>query len=122
MKKILTIVLLLNTLSLLNASENAKELTEKKCSQCHMIDSMTDTKKADGKIAAPPMWGVMRKLRENFKTREEALAFLIEYTINPDEKKMLFPKATKEYFGLMPSQKGKLTNKELEIIANYLYK
>ncbi len=121
-RKLLITALLLASSTLLSASsEEAKALTTKKCSECHMIDSMTDTHGANGHIKAPPMWGVMRKIRENFKTKDEVIAFLIDYTLNPASEKMLFPKATEEYFGLMPSQKGKLTEEELAIIAQYLY-
>ena len=122
-RKLIIASLLLGCTTLLSASqEEAKALTTEKCAECHMIDSMTDTKGANGHIKAPPMWGVMRKIHENFKSKDEVVAFLIDYTMNPASEKMLFPKATEEYFGLMPSQKGKLTEEELSLIAEYLYK
>ena len=121
-RKLLITALLLGSTTLLSAaSEEAKALTTEKCSECHMIDSMTDTHGANGHIKAPPMWGVMRKIHENFQTKDEVITFLIDYTMNPASEKMLSPKATEEYFGLMPSQKGKLTEAELTIIAEYLY-
>jgi len=122
MKKILGIVLLLSLFSAANANEEGRALVDKKCSKCHMIDSMTKNRKDSGKLKAPPMWGVMRKIRENFKTEDEVMAFVKDYTFNPSEEKMIFPKATKDYFGLMPSLKNKLSEDELHIIAKYLLK
>ncbi len=120
MKKILLSLLILGITSFLSANEEAKALVTEKCSECHMIDSMTENRKNSGKLKAPPMWGVMRKIRENFKTEDEVLNFVKDYTFNPSEEKMIFPKATMEYFGLMPSLKSDLTEEELHIIAQYL--
>jgi cytochrome c len=122
MKKSVLILLILGCINLINANEEGRKLVEEKCSQCHMINSMTKNKKADGKLKAPPMWGVMRKVREHFKTEDEVTAFIRDYTFNPSEKKMIFPKATMEYFGLMPSLKKELTDEQLHIIARYLLK
>jgi cytochrome c len=122
MKKILTALVLFGFVSLVGANEEGQKLVEEKCSQCHMINSMTKNKKADGKLKAPPMWGVMRKVKEHFKTEDEVTAFIRDYTFNPSEKKMIFPKATMEYFGLMPSLKKELTDEQLHIIARYLLK
>ena len=120
MNKILLSLLLLGATHFISANDEAKALVEKKCSECHMIDSMTDNRKASGKLKAPPMWGVMRKIRENFKTEDEVMAFVKDYTFNPAEEKMIFPKATMEYFGLMPSLKAELSEDELHTIAKYL--
>ena len=117
--KLLPIALLFTTLNL-SAAPTAQELLEEKCTYCHMTSSSTKTR--SDKIVAPPMWGVMKKMRENFKTDDEAINFLVDYSMNPSEDKMIFPAATKEYFGLMPSLKGKASKEELEIIAKYLYK
>ncbi len=117
--KLLLAVLLSSTLSL-SADDNAQELLEKHCTTCHMTSSSTQTK--SDKIIAPPMWGVMKKMRQNFKNDDEAMKFLVDYSLNPTEAEMIFPLATKEYFGLMPSLKGKVSQKDLETIAKYLYK
>ena len=121
MKRMLLSILLLGCTSLLSASTaEGKALVMEKCSKCHMIDSMTDNRKDSGKLRAPPMWGVMRKIRENFKTEEEVMAFVKDYTFNPSEEKMIFAKETMEYFGLMPSLKQELSEKDLHTIAQYL--
>lgn len=118
MKIFLTLILTLA--SLLAASMDGKQLLEDKCSSCHMLNSSTKVKQT--KISAPPMWGIMRKLDDNFSSREEAMSFMIDYVMNPSEEKMLFPQAAKKLFGLMPSMRKDLTDEELRAIAEYLYR
>jgi len=120
MKKPLIILLLISLSLSLHASMDVKELLQEKCSSCHMIDSSTKVKQA--KISAPPMWGVMRKVSEKYSNREEGIAFIIDYVKNPSVDKMVFPKATKEYFGLMPSLSNEMTDEELTAIVKYLYR
>jgi len=121
MKNRWIIALLLSATTLLSASDRGAELSEEKCTSCHMTSS-SSAKLKDGKMHAPPMWGVMKKVRNNFKTKEEGIAFITDYTMNPASEKMLFPKATEEYFGLMPSMRETVTNEEMKQIAEYLYR
>ena len=121
MQNRLIIMLLLSATTLLNASDAGAELSEEKCTSCHMTSS-SSAKLKDGKMHAPPMWGVMKKVKNNFKTKEEGIAFITDYTMNPSEEKMIFPEATKEYFGLMPSMRETVTDEEMKIIAEYLYR
>ena len=72
-------------------------------------------------MVAPPMWGVTKTVNTHFKTKEESIAFVLDYTMNPAEDKMVFPPSTKKLFGLMPSMKDKLTEDELKTIVEYLY-
>ena len=120
MKIKIVMTLLLGSFISLSAAQSAQELLEEKCTYCHMTSSSTKTR--SDKIVAPPMWGVMKKMRENFNNDKDAIDFLVNYSMNPSEDKMIFPAATKEYFGLMPSLKGKASKEELEIIAKFLYK
>ena len=120
MKSVL-ITLTVFSLSLcLHASTSAELLVEQKCASCHMLNSSTKVKQ--DKISAPPMWGVMRKVSDTFKDKKEGIDFIIDYVNYPSEEKMLFPKAAKEHFGLMPSMKDTLSQKELREIAEFLYK
>jgi hypothetical protein len=114
------IILLFSATALLNAAADGNSLTEEKCASCHMTSSSTKLKQET--ISAPPMWGVMKKVKNRFKTKEEGVAFITDYAINPAEEKMLFPAAAKERFGLMPSMQGVLTEDELKIIAEFLYR
>ncbi len=121
MKKRCLVMLLLSTTTLLTASDAGAKLTDEKCTSCHMTSS-SSAKLKDGKMHAPPMWGVVKKVKAHFKTKEEGMAFITDYTMNPTEEKMLFPKATKEYFGLMTSMRETVTDEEMKIIAEYLYR
>lgn len=120
MKKSLTTLIFLGFSLCLQASTSVQTLVEDKCSTCHMMNSSTKIKQ--DKISAPPMWGIMRKVTDTFQNKEDGIAFIIDYVNNPSEEKMLFPKATKEYFGLMPSMKNELSQEELKDIAEFLYK
>ncbi len=121
MKKRWLVMLLLGTTTLLTASDAGSKLTDEKCTSCHMTSS-SSAKLKDGKMHAPPMWGVMKKVKAHFKTKEEGVAFITDYTMNPTEEKMLFPKATKEHFGLMTSMRETVTDEEMKLIAEYLYR
>lgn len=114
------IMIVLGLCTLANATMDGKKLLEEKCSSCHMLNSSTKIKQA--KISAPPMWGIMRNLEDNFRTKEEKIKFILDYTMNPSEEKMVFAKAAKKRFGLMPSMKGELSDDELRAIAEYLYR
>ena len=121
MKNRWIIALLLSATTLLAASDRGAELSEEKCTSCHMTSS-SSAKLKDGKMHAPPMWGVMKKVKNHFKTKEEGIAFITDYTMHPASDKMLFPKATEEYFGLMPSMRETVTDEEMKLIAEYLYR
>ena len=120
MKKHILFSLLLTTSGLLFATESGEQLLDEKCTACHMTSS-SSAKLTNGKMGGPPMWGVMKKVKNRFKTKEEGIVFIVNYTMHPSEEKMLFPAATKEYFGLMPSQKEEVTKEELQTIAEHLY-
>ncbi len=107
--------LLLGSVILLNASNDGAKLLEEKCATCHFLSS------SKNKMVAPPMWGVTKTVNTHFKTQEESMEFIMDYTMNPSEDKMVFPVSTKKLFGLMPSMKDKLTKDELRTIVEYLY-
>ncbi len=112
--------LFLSTATLMFAADAGSQLVEEKCTSCHMTAS-SSTKLKNGRMWAPPMWGVIKKVKKRFSTKEEGIAFLIDYTMDPSETKMLFPPVTKAYFGLMPSMRESLTDNEMRSIAEYLY-
>jgi hypothetical protein len=121
MKKLLLIALCLSATTLIAASERGEQLTDEKCTSCHMTSS-SSTKLKNGEMGAPPMWGVMKKVKSHFKTKEDGVSFIVDYTMDPSEDKMIFPPAAKEHFGLMPSMKGSVTTEEMKLIAEYLYR
>lgn len=118
MKKLLVLPLVIATSVLLQASDNIESLAENKCGACHLVGKITKEKL--NRMAAPPSWALAKKVKTAYPNRLEGINFIVDYTLNPSEDKMLFPKETKERFGVMPSQKGALTDKELRAIAEYI--
>lgn len=118
MKKLLTLSLVLSASSILFASEGAEELANKKCGNCHLMGEITKEKL--DRMSAPPYWAITKKVTTAHQKSEDAVSFIIDYTLNPSESKMLFPKETKEKFGLMPSQKENATEDEIKKIAEYI--
>jgi len=127
MKKALLSLLLLS--SAIFASEGY-EVYKKNCMVCH-VEMMTkaEVMKNIHKMKAPPMVEVSSRLKKNIKTTDEEddvdrhlfILFVKDYILNPnDEMSMCNPGAI-EKFGTMPSLKGKVTPKEANAVAIWLY-
>ncbi len=103
---------------------DGKKLLEKKCSACHNLDlppkTFTDEK-------APPMMAVAFHIKDFIKAGSEsdkipkAIDFVKDYVVNPNASKSFCDKKSLESYGVMPSQKGKVTQNELEAIAEYMF-
>jgi len=117
-KTLLSVILLLS-ISISLQAQTPEELTELKCGSCHLVGKITKEKLKNMK--APPYWALAKKINMAYKTKEERVKFLVEYTLNPSEDKMLFPKETRKRFGVMPSQEGLIREEELKIISTYLF-
>ncbi len=104
--------------SVLQATQDMEEFVNKKCGICHLAGKLTKEKLRN--FSAPPMWGVTKKIKINFPSKQDGIAFMMDFTMNPSKEKMLFPQETIDRFGLMPSQKGNLTDKELQDIVEYI--
>ncbi|QFR49101.1 c-type cytochrome [Sulfurimonas lithotrophica] len=119
MKKIIGMVILFLLLaSQAQAISEGENLANEKCGSCHLMGQITKEKL--NRMAAPPYWILGKKVKAVSKNEEEAVNFIVDYVYNPSEDKMLFPKETKERFGLMPSLKGIVTEDELRSIAKYI--
>jgi len=114
-KKSFTLIALLTSLAY--SDEAAKELFKTKCASCHQTTRPDDI----STLVAPPIMGVMKHVKMEYSNRDEAVAFMVDYVINPTrEKAVCIPRSIKR-FGLMPSQKGNVTKEELRKIVSYLY-
>ena len=103
---------------------DAKKLLEQKCTQCHNIDLPPKTFEDE---KAPPMMAVAFHIRGFIKTGDEsqripkAIAFVKDYVVAPSASKSFCDKASLKIYGVMPSQKGKVTQDELQAIAEYMF-
>jgi len=100
------------------------KLAEQKCAQCHNLDMPPKT---SDKELAPPLYTVTVHLKEWMEVsnpselRGKFTAFVQAYVIDPDRSKSYCDKESLETYGVMPSQKGKVTEDELEAIAHYIF-
>jgi cytochrome c len=103
---------------------DSKKLLEEKCASCHNLDMPPYTFEDE---KAPPMMAVAFHVVDFIKTDDEsqrvpkAKAFVNDYVINPGVDKSFCDKESLESYGVMPSQKGNLTEGELEAITNYIF-
>jgi len=103
---------------------DGKKLLAEKCTKCHNIDLPPKTFTNE---KAPPMMAVAFHVVHFIKTEDEsqripkAIAFVKDYVINPSASKSFCDKESLKTYGIMPSQKGKVTQDELQAIAEYMF-
>ena len=103
---------------------DGKKLLEQKCSKCHNLDLPPKTFKDE---KAPPMMAVSFHIKDFIKASSEsdkipkAIEFVKDYVVNPSASKSFCDKESLKTYGVMPSQKGKVTQDELQAIAEYMF-
>ncbi len=103
---------------------DGKKLLEQKCSMCHNLDLPPKTFENE---KAPPMMAVAFHIKDFIKASSEsdkipkAIEFVKDYVVNPSAAKSFCDKESLENYGIMPSQKGKVTQEELQAIAEYMF-
>jgi len=103
---------------------DGKKLLEQKCSQCHNLDLPPKTFQDE---KAPPMMAVAFHIKDFIKASSEsdkipkAIDFVKDYVVNPSASKSFCDKKSLQTYGVMPSQKGKVTQDELQAIAEYMF-
>jgi cytochrome c len=103
---------------------DGEKLLKEKCAACHNLDMPPKTT-ADEK--APPMMAVTFHVRDFMKVenpsekRGKFIAFVADYVLHPSAEKSFCDKKSLEEYGVMPSQKGKVTEEEAKAIAAYMY-
>ncbi len=100
-----------------------EKIFTKNCAKCHATVIGIDESNGDTTniYAAPYAKDVIKKLKSETANKAEFIAFIKSYINNPDKRKSLYGKKAIKDFGLMPSLKGALTDKEIKDLANYLY-
>ena len=132
MKK-LVLILLMAAVSLVGAEQkvDGEKVFEKVCASCHVkMITAKETKKVFKTLKAPPMVEVSGQLKKNIKIvddidddihRAVVIAFIKDYVIYPHMDKAMCEAMALERFDLMPSLKGKLSEKELNAVAAWVY-
>ena len=115
--KLLTIGTVFAFSSFANATETAEVLFDTKCAACHSKERPTDM----SKVVAPALMGVMRHVKMTYPNKAEAVAFMVDYILEPTKEKAICMPKKIERFGLMPSQKGNVTKEELTTITTWMY-
>ncbi|CAA6817423.1 MAG: Cytochrome c class I [uncultured Sulfurovum sp.] len=114
-------IVILGALFLLTPSvygeTSGETLFKAKCAACHVKTRPSDI----SALVAPPAMGVMRHVKMRYSSKEEAVKFIVDYALNPEESKAVCMPDKIKRFGLMPSQKGNVTQAELQTIASWMY-
>ncbi len=98
-------------------SNSADDIFQQKCSTCHTKTAPQN--RADA--LAPPFSGVIKHVKMRYPDRDRAVAFIVDYVMHPSEEKSVCNKSKLKRFGIMPSQKGAITQHELEIVAKWMF-
>ena len=103
--------------SSMQAAETAEGLYDAKCATCHTKTRPTDM----SKVVAPALMGVMRHIKMAYPNKDEAVKFMVDYVLDPQKAKAICMPQKIERFGLMPSQKGNVTEAELTKITGWMF-
>jgi len=102
---------------------NGEMLIKEKCAVCHNLKMPPDTYEDE---KAPPMMAVVFHLKDFMKIdndqdkMEKFIPFVQDYVINPSKEKSYCDEESLKSYGVMPSQKGNVTQDELKAIAEYM--
>ena len=113
-----------NTQTKQHTQLDGKKLIEQKCSACHNLDLPPKTFEDE---KAPPMMAVAFHIKDFIHATNEsekipkAIEFVKDYVINPSASKSFCDKKSLQSYGVMPSQKGLVTQEELQAIAEYMF-
>jgi len=103
---------------------NGRMLLEVKCAVCHNLKMPPDTYEDE---KAPPMMAVVFHLKDFMKIKssqdkaEKFIPFIQEYVITPSKEKSYCDEESLNTYGVMPSQKGNVSEEELKAIAEYMF-
>jgi len=112
MKK--TLLLLAATTAVTLAFTGA-ELLENKCASCHMLEAPEFHQIPA--LKAPAMDAIVFHINLAMENDKEKKAFIADYVLNPDASKSVCESNKVAKYGVMPSQKGKVSKEELELIS-----
>ncbi len=100
------------------------------CSACHveLLDKKTALKTFKT-LKAPPMNEVAQQLKKNIIIKDDdddvhravVIAFIKDYIKHPELAKVMCNPPAVDRFGLMPSQKSRLSEDEIDSVSAWLY-
>jgi len=108
-------LLLLATTATLSLASTGAELLDKKCASCHMLKSPEFHELPS--LKAPAMDAVVFHVNLAMDNDKDKKIFITDYVLNPDASKSVCESNKVAQFGVMPSQKGKVTKEELALIS-----
>ena len=111
-------LLFLSFFTTLLFASSGEQLIKAKCASCHMLT--TPTPAMIPTMKAPAMDAVMYHIDLVMSDKSEVKAFIMDYAINPKASKSVCESNKVQQFGVMPSMKGQVTDKELSHIAEYM--
>lgn len=112
-----TLLLLSLTSTMMFASTGA-ELTKTNCASCHMLTTPTPDMIPDMK--APPMDAVMFHINLVMQDKKETKDFIVDYVQYPKASKSVCESNKVQNYGVMPSLKDKVSELDLETIADHM--
>jgi len=107
-----------------NIHYNGGMLLEEKCAMCHNLKMPPSTYEDE---KAPPMMAVVFHLKDFMKINNDQdkvtkfIPFIQDYVLEPSKEKSYCDEESLKSYGVMPSQKGNVSQDELEAIAEYMY-
>ena len=114
---LLTVGTIFAMTSFVNAEDTAEILFDAKCASCHSKTRPTDM----STVVAPALMGVMRHIKMTYPSKDDAVKFMVDYILEPTKEKAICMPKKIERFGLMPSQKGNVTEAELTKITAWMF-
>jgi mono/diheme cytochrome c family protein len=112
------------------AAEPGEALFDNHCAKCHVREiSKAETLRKLGTLKAPPMIEVSNRLKSHIMIkggdedvhRGVVIAFIKHYIEYPDIMIGMCNPGAMERFGEMPSLKGKLSDTEKQVVAEWVY-
>jgi cytochrome c len=106
------------------------EVYKKNCMSCHIeMISVKKTKQMFKTLKAPPMVEVSNQIKSNIIVKDEdedihrhlVTLFIRDYIEHPSLEYSMCQAMALEHFGVMPSQKGKLSSEEIAAVAEWIY-
>ena len=132
MKILLSSIVIALSTQIVSAADTrpAEQLFTKKCAMCHNINR-PQNKMEKRRMVAPPLTAAMAGVVitidaiegpfSDKELRDESIEFIKDYLYNPTRDKTNCEDHVVNRFGMMPSLKGFISPKELDVLVPWVY-